>query len=735
MSTTRFKPNIGTRARGNRAPVGQRGSILVMAGVFLLFTGILLLWGIQVGYAFYIKRELQKAVDVAALSGAQIYSSGALDECGPVEQAASASFTANAASLGAVTLTPKCGLWVAPAATPAAGDPVDHMYTLPLPSHLEGALLNAVRVEASHEVSGFIPFMGDTTVYARATAQRDDPVAAFSVGSQLLRTNGAAPLMRLGKLVGVDLSQTTIGDASGLANVKITPAGLLSALGLDTSVDLGVGRPTSLVDAGKVQVGQLIAAMAQVVGQGTAAAATISSIGTELVKANLDKVELNLFGTSAASGLFGQVTNQIKDAALNVNLDALGLLSTSIAIAAQGRAVSVPGLDVLGVNVKAGVVEPPSIGIGGIGTRAYNAQVRLYIDIDTRNIPLVNGLFEALQTRLHIPLYIDVINGYGTLEALQCNTEPRTATIKVSSSILRACAGELTDNSIMFSTSALCESALNPATTFIKLLGASLTSTPLQVNALEYTSDPDLTFSVSKTTQLPMTQSTAANPLAVGTTLSDLGGSLTDVLDSMFSTSTVSSSQAASDLALQYLEETKRSTGFYDVTVAANLAKNGGTIKGATVDPLGDWIVDDGIPYACVLGLGTCWKDGSVWESLTKTTLGQGQGLVGGVLGVLGVSNCTGILSALNYNNCVKNNLASYLKNSPNGIIDSGGPATTNHGLLYTLLSPAVNILRPLLDDLGSVLSSLLQNVLGLELGRTDVTLLGLGCGNVKLVY
>ena len=54
--------------------------------------------------------------------------------------------------------------------------------------------------------------------------------------------------------------------------------------------------------------------------------------------------------------------------------------------------------------------------------------------------------------------------------------------------------------------------------------------------------------------------------------------------------------------------------------------------------------------------------------------------------------------------------------------------------LLSVILKPLVALLEGLLNDVGKLLSSLLANVLGLELGRADVTLDSLSCGSAKLV-
>ncbi|WP_216074058.1 hypothetical protein, partial [Acinetobacter baumannii] len=75
--------------------------------------------------------------------------------------------------------------------------------------------------------------------------------------------------------------------------------------------------------------------------------------------------------------------------------------------------------DLLGINIQAGVVEPPSIAIGGVGPRAYNAQVRLMVDVDSNNLFAVGPLLNLLGTRLHLPLHVDVANAMGTLTGIQ----------------------------------------------------------------------------------------------------------------------------------------------------------------------------------------------------------------------------------------------------------------------------------------------------------------------------
>src|SRR5690606_4229998 len=56
---------------------------------------------------------------------------------------------------------------------------------------------------------------------ASAIAGREEPIAAFSVGSRLLRFDGASTLGGVLGVVGIDLDHTTLASYNGLANVAI----------------------------------------------------------------------------------------------------------------------------------------------------------------------------------------------------------------------------------------------------------------------------------------------------------------------------------------------------------------------------------------------------------------------------------------------------------------------------------------------------------------------------------
>ena len=574
---------------------------------------------------------------------------------------------------------------------------------------------------------------------AYATAVQSDPVASFSVGSQLLRVDGGAPLGQLLEATGLDVNKLSVLDSGGLANAKITPSGLLQSLGLGTAAEIGALTPNGLASLSAVKIGDIIDASIDVMTGGDALKTDLRAL-RDAVRLNpaLKDVTVKLGSDESTSGLFTLLTTDgpigsAVDAAVNVG----DLIKTSLAIGASGRGLSVPSLNIAGVDIQIGIVEPPSIGIGGRGTKAYNAQVRLYIDIDTNKVPIVSTLLGALNTRLHLPVYVDVINGYGTIDKISCDTEPRTVDISVSSNILDACIGRV-DSSAKWSTKDVCGASLQDEQ-LIKLLGLNVLTSHTNLAALPFT---DTTSGLEM--KVGDIRSSKPNDLQIGDTLEGISNGLLDVLDDLLQPPANSNDEISTSIASTYLEQTKKNNGQYDVDKAIKFLKTGDPDTGSTgsgLNSLGTWTITKGVPRVCGL-IFTCWDDGSVWDSFKATTVPSG-GLLGLLVGdiILGgvvTNSCAGLVSGiLDYNGCVKRNLASYLKSKPGGLkgVDIGaGSSVSCSGLLCLLLKPAIALLKPILNSVGSLLSGALVNLLGLELGRTDIELRSLECGTGKLV-
>ncbi|MCU1128064.1 hypothetical protein JAK51_17795 [Stenotrophomonas maltophilia] len=697
--------------------------------MMLVMLALLAMLGlIEIGYLFWAKRDAQKVADLAALAGAQ-----------RLELCTSDNSDNSAARQSALTqnrfagsLQIRCGNWSATRAT------ANRFITTVDAANPR----NAVQVVAERSV---LPFFGQNTslptVSVQAVARRSEPTAVFAVGSQLLRTNGNSVLLSTLRMIGLDVTNATVLSYDGLAQANITPSGLLKALNIPVTANLSVADFNRLLSVNKISLAQLVDATATVVGRDTTVGVQLRAL-SDLVATQLDINKLNIVlgSQSGGGGLFAEVVSPdgTVGSALETKVNVLNLISTAISIANDGNGVAVKGLDLLGIHIEAGVVEPPSIAIGGVGTRAYNAQVRLMVDVDSNNLFALGPLLNLLGTRLHLPLHVDVANAMGTLTGIQCGASPPKATIQVDSSVLRACVGNV-DPAQRFSKSNVCDATLKNEQ-LLKLLGQPLINDKITLPAL--TSSQSLTLAAGETA------STRINPLAVGNAVSDLVNELLRVLSGMLSSPKqgMSANDTAKALADRYLQAAFPNGGRYNVDQVIPLLRDGDPAR--DLAPLGNWTVKKGVPTPCLLGLTTCWEDGSVWTGYRTTVTGQGLGLLDGLLGSLVggllINRCDSLLGNLiDYNGCVRNNLASYIQTAPAGFLDgAGGTGVTNpdgsvscSGLLCTLLNPILAALKPVLNSVGTLLTNLLASVLGLELGRTDVNVQSIQCSAAQLVY
>lgn len=698
--------------------------------MMLVMLALLAMLGlIEIGYLFWAKRDAQKVADLAALAGAQ-----------RLELCTSDNSDNSAARQSALTqnkfagsLQIRCGNWSA-----SRGTANRFVSTIDASNPR-----NAVQVVAERSV---LPFFGQNTslptVSVQAVARRSEPTAVFAVGSQLLRTRGDSLLMSTLRLIGLDVTNATVLSYDGLAQANITPSGLLKALNIPVSANLSVADFNRLLAVNKISLAQLVDATATVVGRNTTVGVQLRAL-SDLVATRLDITKLNiaLGSESGGGGLFAEVISPDGTAgsALESKISVLNLISTAISIANEGNGIAVEGLNLLGINVQAGVVEPPSIAIGGVGSRAYNAQVRLMVDVDSNNLFALGPLLQLLGTQLHLPLHVDVANAMGTLTGIQCGASPPKATIQVDSSVLRACVGKV-DPAQRFSKNNVCDNTLQNEQ-LLKLLGKPLITNKIALPAL--TSSQNLTLAAGES------GSTQINPLALGNAVSDLVSELLRVLAGMLSSPQqgMSANDTAKALADRYLQATFPPNTRYDVNKLIPLLRDGDPSR--QLAPLNSWTVPDGLPYACgLLNLATCHKDGQVWDAFKVTVTGQGlgvlDGLLGSLVGGLLINRCDSLLgNLLDYNGCVRNNLASYIQTAPAGFLDgTGGSGVTNpdgsvscSGLLCTLLKPILAALRPVLNSVGSLLTNLLASVLGLELGRTDVNVQSIQCSAAQLVY
>ncbi|MBB1648258.1 TadG family pilus assembly protein [Delftia sp. UME58] len=742
----------------------QGGGILVqfalLAGVLILMLGV-----VDMGYMYYAKRDLQRIADLAAMEAAQ-HINAERNNTPACVSAGQASINDNwpaALTRNTARTQVACGNWNAqhPARQASGGRYFD----------AAAAPLNAAHVVVAGSSPTFFPGPWDRLVVAEAIAMRNESVASFQVGSQLLRFNKDTPLGSLLGVVGLDVGMLTLLDSKGLADAKISPAGLLKALGVNLGIEqLRALSPEGLANIASVTLLDVIDASISAITD-NALAVQLNALKTQVINLGLSTIKIPLGSLDDQKGLFaflGAGRTDPLNAAMDVQLGIGDVLKTAIAIGANGHALK-NDIDLLGIiKAKLTIVQPPTIAVGPVGTQGYSAQIRLNLNVDTDQ--LLGGALQwlvkdILGTQVKLPIAVDITNATGTLTALQCSASPQTMDLSVKSSILNACVGKMDPNNKQS-----CEKGLQDEQ-LITLLRLPVLTGKLWVPALEYTdsttglgmepgyedpADPNWT----KTNR-----STQVNQLALGDTVDNIVTGLLNLLSGLLQPPGTTPTDITTRLLESYLDAAKVS-GLYNVASVTSLLLNGRGVAGDKdyMPPLltsnftfNNAIAVSGIDKCgLVMGLlavcpSSTWPSGTFSAALNSYT-----SVPGGLLGVLGIStydngylSCAGLLSSLfNWNGCVKHNVTKLLTSHPQYLyaINANSPEIqsllnrdhnlTCTGALCTLLKPLItDVLKPILNGVGDLLTSVLKNTLGLEVGRTDIKALSIGCDTAQLVF
>lgn len=749
---------------GSFGPTRQRGVVSILTALLLVLLITVLALVVDTGRLYLEQRNLQKVADMAALdASARLPKGYCADHPTQAQAFAEESAGMHNFSLSQGSVTARCvtlrsneGLRIVDRSTPGAGVEVEVSKETQASLILRGgALFNS-------------DFSGPISLTATASAQRNEPVAAFSIGSQLLRLNNDKLLGQLLDGVGLDVSLLTVLDANGIANASVTPAGLLKELGIDIGInELALLSPSGLIDLVDTKIGllgidELINASLSAVGDNVLSAAlrtALSDLSGEVESNDILKtIDLKLLGTDG-EGLIQLAAGSLNStrAALESNLNLGELLSVALLTGTSQHAVELEGLKLLGIDVSASITEPPTLAVGPIGTTAYTGQVRLFVDIDTNNIPVLGFLTSLLGTRVHLPLTLDVTSAKGELTGLQCQADTPTADIAVTSSVLDACVGDINEDDLWSGTESC--SAYVQETELITLFGANILSGRSIIPGFIHQE-------TLAGMEVGETLSTQPNQISLGNTVSDLVASLLDLLGGLFRppqlehggalTSDIDRDKQISYIAEHYLDTTKNSLGFYNVSDVTSLILEGGSDGEQELPPLtSNWSFDRAIPTTCVLWACsvdhwlTPWRRGSFSQAFHAYT-----SVSYGVLDVVGIptlgnsyQSCAGLLSSLlNWNSCVKHNLTTLLKLSPdiensaafknvaNSITNPTTDTVSCSGSLCLLLRPLLNIVKPILNGVGNLVTTLLADTLGIELGRTDVRVESISCGVPTLV-
>ncbi|MFS2205665.1 TadG family pilus assembly protein [Variovorax sp. Varisp36] len=393
---------------------------------------LIVLIGTELGYLFFMKRELQKTVDLAALAGAQALKPSA---CGVAQQAAKDNAAKNFPA-GIDPLTDAevvCGNW----------DPVFRAPPLYFGAPNAGEKLNAVRVSITRSPSMLpLSFTGNTqhSIVVSAIAYQSIPQAVLSIRSTLLSVDSTQSALLdtvFGKLLGGNVALTAVGW-QGLVTTQINLLSFLDAIALQ--VGLQAGQYEQVLNS-NITAGKMLKALATVLEKNGALTGIalngfndMTGLTTQVSNVQLSVAEILGVATGTPSS------------ALDLNLQAFQLTQAFVQLANSQSAVSLSApsnlLGLANVVTTVKVIEPPqtsAIGnpelamldpLGENGIRVRTAQVRALISVDfttalTGVFNLANEVFKLTQPvtdLLNNLLHLDLVGALSNVICIGCES-------------------------------------------------------------------------------------------------------------------------------------------------------------------------------------------------------------------------------------------------------------------------------------------------------------------------
>ena len=354
MNTTKSFPHSTRSQLSSRMRTRSRGSIVVNLAIAMSLIVITLI-GSELGYLFFLKRELQKTADLAALAGAQALGP---NNCGVAQQAAVSNAAQNlpAGISPVLTTEVSCGNWDA---------------SRPGPLHYgtpgTGQRLNAVRVTLSRAPLRLLPLLSGNsqrTVTVEALAAQKQPLASLTVRNTLVTVDSTkSPLLNaiVGGLLGGSINIDALGW-NGLLNSDIKLLDFLDQLKI--ALNISAGGYDQVLNT-QAEVGTLLQAMIVALERsGATAQVAIDALKQIKVAAELAATKpllkvadlLNIeTGTDAAG--------------LKTDLQLFQLVNSVVQLAngknAAAVALNIPSLAGITTSVKIKVVEPAQVSAVG----------------------------------------------------------------------------------------------------------------------------------------------------------------------------------------------------------------------------------------------------------------------------------------------------------------------------------------------------------------------------------
>ena len=400
-----------------------RGSIVVQAAIAISLIVIVLI-GTELGYLFYLKREMQKAVDLAALAGAQTLQG---TDCTGARSAALANAALNLpAGVGLNAGDIDCGRW----------DPVAHAGPRYFAPPTGAQPYNAVSIAMQRTPALLLPALPGNearTIAVQALAVQRLPRAALTIRSTQASVDATRAILLnavLGGMLGSSVSLDAL-SYNALLGSQLKLLGYLDQLALD--LDIAAGQYETVLST-PVSAGRLLqAAVTALRRQGNTAELALTALDTLRYTAQIASTQPML----RLGDLLG-VQSGVPAAALTLDLQVFQLAEGIVQLA-NGRnglvasvPLSVPGL--VNVTTRVQVVEPPRMSAVGDPTLARldptganaiavrTAQVRTLVSIELPALSGVSSLVNAVSsalvpvtTLLNNVLHLDLVSSVSCL--------------------------------------------------------------------------------------------------------------------------------------------------------------------------------------------------------------------------------------------------------------------------------------------------------------------------------
>ncbi len=379
----------------------ERGSLGLLAGAMLAALCGAAALAVDLGLVHAQKRNLQAAVDAAALSAARA----------PAQAAAIVAPLAGATRLPGARMEAQAGRYLDDPALPPAA------------RFLPGAAgADAVRVDGRAEVtlglSRVVLGRPKLDVAAHAVAEHR-ALGAISLGSGLATLDAGVLNAALGALLGTGVS-LDIASYRALAGAQVRLLELGDRLG--GQIGLSAGTYGDLAAAGVAGRGLLGAAGQALAPAGLSARPALDVLAAALPAGGGAPLSRTLNIGTARARPIGSLGADRSYATLTAN--ALDLVTATAALGGRNAvalpgSIAIPGIAQVAARVK--LIEPPQgvagpTGLGPVGTRVTTAQARLLLEV--RLLALVNGGVVTL------PLLLEAAPAVAEVTGVSCQADP-----------------------------------------------------------------------------------------------------------------------------------------------------------------------------------------------------------------------------------------------------------------------------------------------------------------------